>query len=192
MNRNQLIIGGSIGVIIILAAAAFVGVRLLNTPAEAEAQSPGGGGRVMEIINDDGSGPVALRLSFEPAPELPARPAEIGGVFVRREDNSLIVGTGEITLDVEVDGATGEETISTGHNGPEVEVVVSRDTLIYRDTTEIEVEPSARQSGETTVQQTVEPVDSLAEIGENMEIQAWGDQRGDRLVAEVLVYRQPR
>jgi hypothetical protein len=71
-------------------------------------------------------------------------------------------------------------------------VVVSRDTLIYRDTTEIEVEPSARQSGETTVQQTVEPVDSLAEIGENMEIQAWGDQRGDRLVAEVLVYRQPR
>ena len=191
MNRVGLIIG-SVVLVAVLAGAAFVGARMLAASDQAAAGVPGGGGRVMQIINDDGSGPVALNIRIEPAPELPDRPAETAGLFVRRQDNSLIVGTGNITLDVEVDGATGEETVTTNHTGPEVEVVVSRDTVIYHDITEIDVEPSARQSGEMTVQQVVEPVDSLAEIGENTEVQAWGEKRGDRVVAEVLVYHQPR
>ena len=39
------------------------------------------------------------------------------------------------------------------------------------------------------LQQAVKPAGSLEEIGENTELQVWGERRGDRVVAEVLVYR---
>jgi hypothetical protein len=50
-------------------------------------------------------------------------------------------------------------------------------------------EPGSRKSGEMTIQQVIRPIDSLEEIGENTELQIWGEKRGDRVVAQVLVYR---
>ena len=146
----------------------------------------------MEVIADDGRGPVSLRIKIDPAPELPDRPAEASGIFVRRQDNSVFVGTGAIELDVEIQVKDGKEerTATAHHSGPEVEVVVTRNTVIYRDETDISVEPvGSRESGEKTIQQVVKPVDSLDEVGENTELQVWGERRGDRIVSEVLAYR---
>lgn len=189
MKRLSLIIG-SVVILAFLAGATFVGAWLLSGP-EAAAQ-PSGGGRVMEMVNDDGSGPVHLRLSVEPAPELPDRPAETSGLFVRREDNSLFIGTGAIEVDVEVDGATGEESVSANHSGPTVEVVVNHETILYQDVTALNIEPSADQSGEQTIQQVVQPASSLEAVGENTELEVWGERRGDRVIAEVVVYRPVR
>jgi hypothetical protein len=191
--KNVTLIVGIVVVVVLLAGAAFFGAQMWYEPEEAVANASGGG-RVMEIISDDGNGPFSLRLTFTPAPELPDRPAETSGVFVKREDNSLFVGTGDIEMDVEVDGATGQETVALNHSGPEVEVVVSHDTLIYHDVTKIDVEPSARNSGEQTIQQVVEPAASVDEIGSpaRTELQVWGERRGDRVVAAVLVYREAR
>ena len=61
--------------------------------------------------------------------------------------------------------------------------------FITKDVTKVEVEPSARESGEQVVQQKLQPVDSLEEVGENTELEVWGERRGDRVVAEVVVYR---
>jgi len=146
----------------------------------------------MEIVSDDGSGPVSLRIEVEPSHELPDRPAQVNGVFVRRQDNSIFVGTGAIELDVEVEVKDGREerTVTTHHSGPEVEVVTTRDTIIYRDETDIS--PGAlgsRKSGEIAIEQVIRPTDSLEEVGEHTELQVWGDRRGDRVVAEVVVYR---
>ena len=190
MKRVGLIVGIVI-VVAVFAGAAFFAAQLLNAPEQAAAEGPGGGQRVMEIVTDDGSGPLSLRITFEPAPELPDRPAETAGVFVKREDNSIFVGTGDIGLDIEVD-ETGKETIALEHSGPVVEVVVSQETVVYHDVTEIDIEPSARESGEKTIQQIVEPAASVEEIGENIELQVWGERRGDRIVAEVLVFREAR
>jgi hypothetical protein len=144
----------------------------------------------MEIAIDDGTGPVSLRISIEPASELPDRPAEASGVFVRRQDNSIFVGTGDIELDVEVNGNTGERVVNLSHSGPEIEVVVTRDTNIYRDETEISPgAPGSRKSGEMTIQQVIRPADSLEQMGENIELEVWGEKRGDRVVADVLVFR---
>jgi hypothetical protein len=188
MKRTILIAGSVVVVVLLLAGAAFVGARMLSGPKETDAGVRGE--RVMELVVDDGSGPVSLRIKVDPAPELPDRPSETGGVFVRRQDNSIFVGTGSIELDVEVNGNTGERSVTLSHNGPEVEVVVTRDTIIYLDETDMSPgDPSSWKSGEKIIQQEIKPADSLEEIGENTELQVWGERRGDRVVAEVLVYR---
>lgn len=188
MNRPILIIG-IVVVVAVLAGAAFVGAKMLAAPTQTEADTPSGE-RVIEMAVNDGSGAVGVRITFESAPELPDRPAEAGGIFVRRQDNSIIVGTGDIELDAEVDGATGKKTLTANHSGPEIEAVVTHDTVIYRDVTEIEVTDEGRQRGQQVIQQVVQPVDSSEEVGENTELQVWGQRRGDRVVAEVLVYRE--
>jgi hypothetical protein len=190
MRRSILIAGGVAILVLLLAGAAFLGARMLRAPGGI---APGvGGDRVMEIVSDDGSGPVSLRIKVEPSHELPDRPADVNGVFVRRQDNSIFVGTGAIELDVEVEVKDGREerTVTTHHSGPEVEVVTTRDTIIYRDETDIS--PGAlgsRKSGEIAIEQVIRPTDSLEEVGEHTELQVWGDRRGDRVVAEVVVYR---
>jgi endonuclease YncB( thermonuclease family) len=144
----------------------------------------------MELVADTGGGPVSLKIRIEPAQELPNRPAAAAGIFVRRQDNSIFVGTGSLELDVEVDGATGERKVNLSHSGPEIEVVVSRDTIVYRDETEMPTaNPETMKSGEQKIQQVIRPVDSLEESGQNTELQVWGTKRGDRVVAEVIVYR---
>ncbi|HYO26126.1 MAG TPA: hypothetical protein VEQ85_14380 [Lacipirellulaceae bacterium] len=106
----------------------------------------------MVLAVNDGSGPVSVRISIVPAPELPDRQSDASGLFARREDNSLFVGTGNIEVGVEVDGATGERTFSATSSGPEVEVVVTGDTVIYRDDAEISPGESAgRKNGERTI-----------------------------------------
>ncbi len=145
--------------------------------------------RVLELVRDSGSGPVSVRISVEPSPELPDRPAEASGIFVRSEDNSIIVGTGGIELNVNVEqvaGAAPTHELSLSHDGPEIEVVVTHETVLYQEETEM---PSPSKSGDYTIQQVIKLVDSLDEIGKNTELQVWDRRSGDRVVAEVLVYR---
>ena len=102
----------------------------------------------------------------------------------------LISSTGGIELDVEVDGNTGERQVNLSHTGPEIEVVFNRDTTIYRDETEMPtLDPGTTKSGERTIQQIIRPAESIEEIGKNTELQVWGRRRGDRVIAEVIVYR---
>ena len=164
---------------------------MLTKPEEAAEEASGGGRvKVMELVTNDGSGPVSLRISVEPASELPNRPSEAGGVFDRRQDNSIFVGTGDIELDVEVDGNTGKRDVTLSYSGPVIEVVVTRNTIIYKDETEMFPEGKRpRESGEITIQQELKPADSLDELGGNTEVQVWGKRRGDRVIADVLVYR---
>lgn len=188
MKQTILVAGGVVILVALLAGAAFVGTQMLGSSNDAAA-GEGPGARVIQLVADAGNGPVSVKIRIEPAPELPDSPAAAAGVFVRRQDNSIFVGTGDIVLDVEVDGATGERKVNLGHSGPEVEVVASRDTIVYRDETEMPTtDPETMKSGEKTIQQVIRPVDSLEEIGQNTELQVWGAKRGDRVVAEVIVY----
>jgi hypothetical protein len=187
MKRSMLITGGILVLVLLLTSATFVGARMLRDSDKEESED-GGGGKVMELTTNDGSGPTSLRLKIEPSPELPDEPAEVNGVLVRRQDNSVFVGTGEIRLGITMDEA-GQQSVSLDHSGPEVEVVINHDTLIYRDETDMSIiGPGSDKSGEQTIQQVVKAVDSLDEVGDNAEVEVWGERRGDRVVAEVLVY----
>lgn len=187
MKRLILIIAGIVSVFLV-AGAVFVGTRLLHTPEQA-ARGPGGEIMIMGEGGDGGS--VAISLDIKPASELPQTPPEAGGLFVRRQDNTIFVGTGEITFDVTIDD-TGQRSANSNFSGPVLEVVVTQETTIYRDVTKMPSLGPNATSGDQSIQQVVKPVDSLEELGENTkntEIQVWGERRGDRVVAQVFVYR---
>ena len=95
MKRSTLIAVGVLVLILLLTSATFVGARMLRDSDKAE-NDDGGGGKVMELMTNDGSGPKSLRLKIEPSPELPDEPAEVSGILLRRQDNSMFVAGADI------------------------------------------------------------------------------------------------
>lgn len=175
----------------LLVAGGVTAVRLLNRDGGETAVASGGGRVIQSVAASDNGAAVAVQTTILPAVELPTEPAAASGILVRREDNALTVGTGgiEVNVEVQVDGDTGQETVQAvpRATGPELEVVVGRNTTLYLDITDYSM-GDATESGERTVQQQVHQVDSLADLPENAEIQAWGNRSGDRVTAVVLVF----
>ena len=169
-SRSILFVSIIVALALLLAGAAFVGGRLLSGQGLT-----GGPGEAQD--RDD-------KL---PASELPQRPADIWGVFVRRENNSLFVGTGNTMVGVNID-RSGNAQAASDYDGPVLEVVVTSQTIIYEDVTLRQYDrlpPEGQQ-----IQQVVEP-GSMDEIGASSTIAVWGTQTGDRIIADVLVYESP-
>jgi len=154
--------------------------------------------RVIEIatekVTNDGSGPVTqsavVRINTMAAPELPSPRPDVSGIFVRREGDVIVVGTGAIEAELEVTVVSDEppqRTVRLSHSGPEVEVVVNADTAVYREDTAMP-DLDDVEGDEITIQQEVTRVASL-DVGEATELQVWGQRQGDHVVAEVLAYR---
>jgi len=110
--------------------------------------------------------------------ELPDEPPDVSGVCVRRDGNSLFVGTGKVRVSVGPGGAT-----EVDYDGPEVEVVVTSETEIYAE----RVEFSQRRA--TPPQQHIVQPGSLDDVVQGTGVRVWGGQEGGRIVARVLVYR---
>ena len=170
-----------IGVTVLLAAAAFMAVRYLVQPKTVSGGGPGG-----NVISLEGPGGEAqtFALDIKPAEELPATQPNEMGMFVERKDNSIFIGTGEVN--VMVQGQPGEEPqVDANFSGPKVEVVISADTVVYKDTTKLDPENPGAQ-----VQQTVES-SSIDEITEQSSITVWGRKAGDRIIADTIVFSTP-
>ena len=182
-GRVGLLIGGIV-LVVLLVGAAFVGGRLLN------AQSPDqgtGGGLTITTGKGGGEARTTVKLDMEPAKELPATPADVRGVFQRRADSSIFIGTGRVSVMAQK-SQDGTISMTSNYDGPMVEVVTTHDTTIYCDVTMKQFNglPSSGQK----MQQVVEP-GSLDDIGENSMIVVWGERRGERVVATTLVYSPP-
>jgi hypothetical protein len=172
---------------VIVAAGAFTTVRLIA--AQNEQPAIPAGAMVFEDVTDDGSGnPVTVKTVILPAAELPQRAAEAGGVLVRQEDNSYFVGTGSVS--VSINNVNGVESAAVEHSGPEIEVVANRNTQFYRDVTEVDFTSS--ESKEQTLQQELLAVEQPETIPAGASIQVWGEMRGDRVSAAVIVYSEAR
>lgn len=190
MNRSLWLVGGTLMVLLLLAGGAITAALLLQ-PQETQASVPSGG-RMMESMQVGNDGvPVSVRTTILPAAELPDAAAAASGIVLGRQDDTLQVGTGavELAVEVRVDATTGEESSSVvpSTNGPQLEVVLTRDTLLYRDVTDVAGQ-TPDESGEVTIRQEVRPVTNADEIAPQMEVQVWGQRRGDRVVAEVVVF----
>ena len=189
--KRFLIVISAVVVLLLIAGGGYTAVKLLAEP-EGETAVSGRGGRVMESVqvNNDGA-PVNVQTTILPATELPDEEAAAFGIVISRQDDTLTVGTGnlELNVDVEMDGDTGQETTSVVPitNGPELEVVLTRDTILYREVTDIEGQ-TPDQSGEVTIMQEVRPVNDSGQIEAKMEVQVWGERRGDRIIATVVVF----
>ena len=182
MKKTILIIVGVLVLVVLLAGTAFVGAQLL-----AGQGLPGLSSGPLVLTGPDGRQQVRIQPGdTQPAKELPQTPADVRSVFDHRKDNSLFVGTGVIITGVQKDQG-GNVTSSSTFNGPTVEVVVTPQTIFYRDVTSRQFNgqpPSGK------IQQVVEP-GSLDEVGKDSIIHAWGKKTGDRIIADVIVYILP-
>jgi hypothetical protein len=172
MKRSIWVAGGVVALVLLLTGAAFVGARMLS------GQNQKGEGSDSKYAISDSGGTKGFELV--PAAELPTASPDVGGLYLRREDNSVVVGTGEVRVTLR-DGQ-----VAGSHDGPEAEVVITHDTLVYCDKTEYETDEIV----DGKIQQFVEP-GTLEEIEKYSFTSAWGEKRGERLFATVFLYKIP-
>ncbi len=165
-------IGGLVLLVIVLAAAAYVGGGWLSG---ARAGAGHGASSGPMIISNGRTFQIA------PAKELPQTKPDLTGMLVRRQDNSLFLGTGKITQHAQL----GQVSAPT-YDGPVLEAVVTHDTQIFRDETNVDAPPPGDQPGK--IQQVVKP-GSLDDITINSIVQVWGDRTGERTIVRILVYQ---
>jgi hypothetical protein len=175
------------GVIILLGVTAFIAMRYF-TQRDAFGGGPmrfGESGPAISISGPGGGGERTFALDITPAEELPKTEPESRGLFVERKDNSIFIGTGDIKVMISDAGGDAEPAVDTDYSGDKVEVVISNDTIIYRDATELDPEdPGA------TVQQVVE-LSTIDDISPQSSISVWGRKAGDRIIADVIVFHSP-
>ncbi len=155
------LIGGAL--VILLAIATFVAGKYLN----------GGVGNLM--------GGDEHTVELKPAKELPQTQPETTGIFLERKDNSVFIRpASRISVRVPVGG--GDPVMDADYTGDKIEIVISNDTIIYRDTTGFDPENS-----EQVVQQTVE-LSTIDSITLQSAITVWGRKVGDRILADVIIF----
>jgi hypothetical protein len=211
--KTPAIIGGAVALVGGLLVIVFATIQFVDSPTQASGPEQDADGtkpiRVMEIavdrVIDKGDGPVSqaatVRILTMPSPDVPDASPDVSGVLLDRGAEGLLVGTGSIEAELDVRIENGEAPVSTltlSHDGPEVQVLVTPDTTVYRDETALPgndldgvlpKDADVSLDGEIVIDQVVTLVDSLDEAGENTEVQAWGTETGEGLVADVVVYR---
>jgi hypothetical protein len=173
------------GLVILLAGATFVAARYLNRGDGNLSVNPMDGSGLSLSIGGPAGGAQSFELDITPAEELPKTEPEARGIFVERKDNSIFIGTGQVSVMMSVGEEGGEPVVDTDYSGDKVEVVISNDTIIYRETTELDPE-----NPEATVQQTVE-LGTIDDITPQCSITVWGRKAGDRIIADVVVFQSP-
>jgi hypothetical protein len=183
MTKTIFIVVGVIVVVLVLGAAAFVGGGLLRGQGLPIALGAGG----QNLVFSDGGKTQQVELNIQPAKELPQTPAAARGIFLRRQDNSIFIGTGNVQMQA-IKKDDGTVSTSSSHDGPEVEIVITPQTIVYADTTMKQFD--GPPPGGQPIQQVVEP-GKLDDVGENSDLTVWGNKSGDRITATVLVYSLP-
>ncbi len=147
-----------------------------------------GGALVSGVMATSGRGglfnrPEGERPNFQivPAAELPTTPPNVRGVVTQRADNTISV------VERSAFGPNGGANQSQGSTAPQVEVVVTNDTVLYHDITRANLNEGAPAG---TIQQKLE-AGSMDGINANSRVTVWGDQSGQQLTAKVLVYADP-
>lgn len=176
-----------------IAAGAIFGVFKLSAPT-ASAQAPKPEQLMVIAVEEIKNGERfagEVNITFNDPPELPDRAEDVAGLVLGRDGNVLSLGTGLIEVDVSVEVVDDQEpvtTINASHDGDDVQLAVDENTVYYKDATERpEITPEIIQAGQLQLTRVIEP-GTLAEIGENMELRAWGEVEDGRLVADLIVY----
>jgi len=180
-NKKAILIMGII--VLLVGAAAFVAGKMLN-----------GNVGSLGLFGIGWNGDMmSVQVNVIPAEELPKTRPEVVGLFVERQDNTIIVssiplksGAGGMVLE-----KGGGESVAGSpadlDSGPKVEIVITNETTIYRETTELRGPPSGENE---SIQQTVEE-STLDDLNSQSMVSVWGRKSGDRIIAEVLFYSNP-
>lgn len=122
------------------------------------------------------------------APEVPAQKADLTGLVANVVDNSIFVAQMNSVTVSSING--GQKLLQPTPQGPYSEVLISKNTKIWLDVTNNDPPgPGSDSSGSyQEIQQKVESADITAiTSGSNIYVEVWGQKRGDRLDADVIV-----
>jgi hypothetical protein len=183
-NPLRRIIAGAL-LLALLAGAAFTGMWLWQHGI----LGPAGLGPMMSGGPFGPGGEGTMMIQIVPAKELPPRPPDVMGMLAERTDNSLLISTSNGGVMVFSNSGGGDGTVQTQPpmDGPQQEVVITHDTLIYRDDTPVAPMSTGNQPPSGTIQQVVAP-GSLEELHTQSFVTVWGERRGERVIAEVVLY----
>ena len=173
MQNKKLVFSMGILILTVGAAAFFAGKMLNGKVGPLSLFGLQGGGDVMSV-----------RVSVIPAEELPKTRAEVVGLFVERQDNTIVVSS--IPMKAGGGGVAAGSPVDMA-GGPEVEIVITNETTIYRETTELSDVPPGEHEN---IQQTIEE-STLDNLNSQSMVMVWGRKSGDRIIAEVLFYSNP-
>jgi hypothetical protein len=177
-RTNPWILFGSVLVVALLIGAAFVAGRLLQKPVNADEGN-------LVVMGDGGPRIVQKSFDVEKPEELPDRAPDVTGMMQKVENNSIFVGStsGPVGIMIKKEGDQVDVGVE-GDTGPTVEVVVTKETLMFKDVTTLSM-----VHGDTPpdkVKQEIAPA-TLDELEGQALIVAWGERKGDRLIAEVVL-----
>ena len=182
-RQRYVLFGGLALLVVVLAAAAYVGATWLGRGRQT---ATGGSGPQMMLSRSGGGkgGVQSTKLDIIPAPEVPQSGADQKGIFTRRQDNSIFIGTGQIKMMfTKPEASNATPSSSASYDGPVIEVVVTHDTQVWRDETDF-----MKAGSDGKVQQVVKP-GTVEDIASNAIVNVWGQRSGDRIVADTLVYQ---
>ena len=182
MKKTLIWIIGGVLIVVLLAGGAFMAMRLLG----AKTLIGGGpGGPSLSMVTKGGGAGSSVFFKQVPAPELPKQAPDLRGMVTSIQNNSIFVSQAD---KIQVSVINGVQQNLSTPTGPATEVVVSKDTKIWRDTTMDNMpKPGASSSGgPMQIQQKVEAAD-ISAITSNSFVQVWGQRRGDRITADVVV-----
>ena len=187
-SKKWIVIGAIL--VISLVAAVFLGARMVK------AQSSANGGNTIDTglqnLVKGGAYSKSNQIDLIPAKEIPQEKLTTKGLFLGREDQRIFLGTGQVQLMAkDPSGSSGSSSdVAGGYYGPVVEVVITHETKIYLDITEMDPpeKASSGTGGIVTVQQVVKP-GSLDDLGKYSTVYIWGDKQGDRYIAKVITFR---
>jgi hypothetical protein len=185
MRSKKLVLIFGVAVLLV-GAAAFIAGRMLSQGVE-----PIGLGMPLQGDGDF----VSVSIQVTPAPELPITKSEVTGLFLERQDNSIVIspismeaGGGGVALEsVESGGGEVQSLSDLPDSGPKVEVVVTGETVIYLETTQFSGPPSG---GNQVIQQTVAE-GSIDDLSSDSFVTVWGRRSGDRIIADVVFITNP-
>ena len=178
MKRIIVIAASVLGLVLLLAGGAFMAGRLLSAGPEAGDQD----GPTIKI--GMGKGPL-VEVQWVPAEECPTADPEVAGAYARRQDNSIFVDETQDGFRISQDESGSFSVTNT--TGQIHEVVVTGESSVYVDTTNEEID-EALSDGKLYQKLKAGSIEEIADLSY---VRAWGERRGDRLIASVLIYTRP-
>jgi hypothetical protein len=178
MKRIFVIAAFVLALVLLLAGGAYMAGRLLGTGSET------GSGDGPTIKIGMGKGPLTEAV-WVPAEESPTTDPDVAGAFDRRQDNSIFVNETKDGFMISQD-ESGSFSI-TNTTGQIHEVVVTGETGVYVDSTNEQID-EALSDGKLYQKLGAGTLEEVADLSY---VRAWGERRGDRLIASVLIYTRP-
>jgi hypothetical protein len=179
-------------VLVLVGGAAYTAGRLLNGGT-----IPGFGGGFLPLGSNGGM--VSMKLNMERAKELPTTPSDANGIFLKRDNNVITIGTGGGSTVIVMgsasasgssasQGDSGSPVIGSDHSGPDVDVVITKDTRLYRDATFDQYKEPPKD--DEKIQQKLE-AGTIEDIGSQSMLTVWGRKSGDRIIADFILFSKP-